>query len=143
MVQYINGSHTIYDIKYHFVWITKYRYKVLQGKVAIRLRELLRQGCEAKGLEIVRGSISKDHVHRLLSCPTTLSPSQIAQYLKGRSSHLLQDEFPELKKRYWGQHMWARGYFCGTVGEVDEETIRHYIENQGSEEEKNFTITED
>ena len=143
MAQYRNGGHTIYDIKYHFVWITKYRYKVLQGKVAIRLRELLRQGCEAKGLEIVRGSISKDHVHMLLSCPTTLSPSQIAQYLKGRSSHLLQDEFPELKKRYWGQHMWARGYFCGTVGEVDEETIRHYIENQGSEEEKNFTITDD
>ena len=143
MAQYRTGSHTVYDIKYHFVWITKYRYKVLQGNIAIRLRELLRQGCEAKGLEIVRGSISKDHVHMLLSCPTTLSPSQIAQYLKGRSSHLLQDEFPELKKRYWDQHMWARGYFCGTVGAVDEETIRHYIENQGSEEEKNFTITED
>ena len=133
MAQYRNGSHTVYDIKYHFVWITKYRYKVLQGKVAIRLRELLRQGCEAKGLEIVRGSISKDPVHRLLSCPTTVSPSQIAQYLKGRSSHLLQDEFPELKKRYLGQHMWARGYFCGTVGAVDEETIRHYVENQGNE----------
>ena len=140
MAQYRVGSQTVYDIKYHFVWITKYRYKVLQGNVAIRLRELLRQGCEAKGLEIVRGSISKDHVHLLLSCPTTLSPSQIAQYLKGRSSHLLQDEFPELKKRYWGQHMWARGYFCGTVGTVDEETIRQYIENQGNEEEKNFTI---
>ena len=75
MAQYRTGSHTVYDIKYHFVWITKYRYKVLQGKVAIRLRELLRQGCEAKGLEIVRGSIRKDHVHMLLSCPTTLSPS--------------------------------------------------------------------
>lgn len=143
MAEYRTGSHTVYDIKYHFVWITKYRYKVLQGNIAIRLRELLRQGCEAKGLEIVRGSIGKDHVHMLLSCPTTLSPSQIARYLKGRSSHLLQDEFPELKKRYWGQPMWARGYFCGTVGVVDEETIRHYIENQGNEEEKNFTITED
>ena len=121
----------------------KYRNKVLYGKVAIWLRELLRQGCEAKGLEIVRGSISKDHVHMLLSCPTTLSPSQIAQYLKGRSSHLLQDEFPELKKRYWGQHMWARGYFCGSVGAVDEETIRQYIENQGNEEETNFMITDD
>ena len=82
MSKYRSGSHTIYDIKYHFVWITKYRYKVLQGNVAIRLRELLRQGCEAKGLAIVRGSISKDHVHLLLSCPTTMSPSQIAQYLK-------------------------------------------------------------
>ena len=139
---YRTGGHTIYDIKYHFVWITKYRYQVLQGNVAVRLRELLRQGCEAKGLEIVRGSISKDHVHMLLSCPTSMSPSQIVQYLKGRSSHLLQDEFPELKKRYWGQHMWARGYFCGTVGQVDEETIRKYVENQGSEEENNFTIVD-
>ena len=142
MVKYRTGNHTKYDIKYHFVWITKYRYGVLQGKIAIRLRELLRQGCEAKGLEIVRGSISKDHVHMLLSCPTTMSPSQIARYLKGRSSHLLQDEFPELKKRYWGQHMWARGYFCGTVGQVDEETIRKYVEEQGNEEAKNFTIVD-
>lgn len=114
----------------------------MQGNIALRLRELLRQGCEAKGLEIVRGNISKDHVHMLLSCPTTMSPSQIAQYLKGRSSHLLQDEFPELKRRYWGQHMWARGYFCGTVGQVDEETIQNYVENQGNEEEKNFTIAD-
>ena len=143
MAEYRIGSHTVYEIKYHFVWITKYRYKVLHGNIAIRLRELLRQGCEARGLEIIRGSISKDHVHLLLSCPTTLSPSQIAQYLKGRSSHLLQDEFPELKKRYCGQHMWARGYFCGTVGVVDEETIRQYIESQGNEEEKNFTITDE
>ena len=130
------------DIKYYFVWITKYRYKILQGKIAYRLRELLKQGCDAKGLEIVRGSISKDHVHMLLSCPTTMSPSQIAQYLKGRSSHLLQDEFPELKRRYWGPHMWARGYFCGTVGEVDEETIKRYVEEQGAREEKTFTIVE-
>ena len=142
MSKYRNGNHTVCNIKYHFVWITKYRYKILQGKIAYRLRELLKQGCDAKGLEIVRGSISKDHVHMLLSCPTTLSPSQIAQYLKGRSSHLLQDEFPELKRRYWGQHMWARGYFCGTVGEVDEETIKRYVEEQGTREEKTFTIVE-
>ena len=142
MANYRTGSHTICDIKYHFVWITKYRYKILQGKIALRLRELLRQGCEAKGLEIIRGSISKDHVHMLLACPTTMSPSQIAQYLKGRSSHPLQDEFPELKRRYWGQHMWARGYFCGTVGTVDEETIKRYVEEQGAHEEKTFTIVE-
>ena len=61
---------------------------------------------------------------------------------EGGSSHLLQDEFPELKKRYWGQHMWARGYFCGTVGQVDEETIREYVEHQGNEEEKRFTIVD-
>ena len=96
MARYRSGSHTVYDIKYHFVWITKYRYAILRGNIAVRLRELLRQGCDAKGLEIIRGNISKDHVHMLLSCPSTMAPSQIAQYLKGRSSHLLQDEFPEL-----------------------------------------------
>ncbi len=134
MAEYRNGSHTVYDIKYHLVWITKYRYKILRGAIAIRLRDLLKQGCEAKGLKILKGSVGVDHVHMLISCPTDLSPSQIVQYLKGRSSHLLQEEFPELKKRYWGQHLWGRGYFCGTVGEVDEEMIKKYIENQGKEE---------
>ena len=141
MAHYRKGSHAVYDIKYHFVWVTKYRYRVLQGDVALRLRELLRQGCEANGLKILKGSVGPDHVHMLLSCPTTMSPSQIMQNLKGRSSRLLQEEFPVLKKRYWGQHMWARGYFCGTVGEVDQATIAKYIENQGKEEnEDNFTI---
>jgi putative transposase len=78
----------------------------------------------------VSGNVGKDHVHLLLSCPPSLAPSKTVQYLKGRSSRLLQEEFPELKKRYWGQHLWSRGYFCATVGSVTEETIRHYIENQ-------------
>ena len=143
MAHYEAGGHTMYDIKYHFVWITKYRYRILSGKVAYRLRELLRQGCDAKGISVVRGSIGKEHVHMLLSCPPSLAPSKIMQYLKGRSSHLLQDEFPELKKRYWGQHMWARGYFCGTVGEVDENTIREYIENQGKTEAEAIEIVDD
>ena len=133
MAEYRSSSHTVYDIKYHFVWITKYRYKILRKNVAFRLRELLQQGCDARNIKILKGSIGVDHVHMLLSCPTNLVPSQIMRYLKGRSSKLLQDEFPELRKRYWGQHMWGRGYFCGTVGEVDEETIRNYIENQGKD----------
>lgn len=145
MAEYRKGGHAVYDIKYHFVWITKYRYKVLKGAVAVRARDLLKQGCEAKGLAIIKGSVGPDHVHMLLSCPTNLSPAQIMQYLKGRSSHLLQDEFPEIKKKYWGQHMWARGYFCGTVGQVDQETIRRYIETQGKQEEEdnNFTIVDE
>jgi putative transposase len=81
-------------------------------------------------MRIVQGSIGKDHVHMLISCPPSLAVSKIVQYLKGRSSRLLQEEFPELKKKYWGQHLWGRGYFCSTVGSVTEETIRKYIENQ-------------
>ena len=142
MADYRKGSHTVYDIKYHFVWITKYRYPVLRGSIAMRARELLRQGCEANNLRILKGSVGKDHIHMLLSCPKTMAPSEIAQKLKGRTSKILQEEFPELKKRYWGQHMWGRGYFCGTVGEVDQKTIENYIEHQGEEDDDNFTVVE-
>ena len=141
MAEYRKGSHTVYDIKYHFVWITKYRYPVLRGEVALRARELLRQGCEANNIRILKGSVGKDHIHMLLSCPTTMSPSEIVQKLKGRTSRLLQEEFPALRKKYWGQHMCGRGYFCGTVGEVDQKTIENYIEHQG-EDDDNFTVVE-
>ena len=124
------GSHTQYDIEYHIVWTTKYRYKVLKGNVAERLRELIRQGCEVRNITIIRRSIGKEHVHLLISSPPNMAPSQIIQYLKGRSSKLLQGEFKELKRKYWGQHLWAPGYFCRTVGTVTEEMIKNYIENQ-------------
>ncbi|QQK77935.1 IS200/IS605 family transposase [Salicibibacter cibarius] len=130
---YRKSSHTVYDIKYHVIWVTKYRYQVLRGDIAHRVRELIRQGCEARNITILQGSVGKDHIHLLLSCPPSIAPSKIMQYLKGRSSRLLQDEFPALKKKYWGQHLWARGYFCTTVGNVTEEIIRNYIENQSTE----------
>ena len=128
--EYNKSSHAVYDIKYHIIWVTKYRYKILSGNISRRLRELIRQGCEARNITIVSGNIGKDHIHILLSCPPSLAPSKIVQYLKGRSSRLLQEEFSELKKRYWGQHLWSRGYFCATVGSVTEETVKNYIENQ-------------
>ena len=144
MADYNHGSHTAHDIKYHFVWLTKYRYKVLGGKISLRLRELLVQGCSARDITIIEGNIGRDHVHMLLSCPANLAPSQIAQYLKGRSSRLIQDEFPELKKRYWGQHLWARGYFCATVGSVTKDTIQQYISNQTEQGDVNhFKIDDD
>ncbi len=135
-----NGSHTQYDIQYHLVWTTKYRYKILNGRVAERLRELIRQGCEARDITIIQGSIGREHVHILVSCPPNISVSQIVQYLKGRSSKLLQEEFKELKKKYWGQHLWAPGYFCRTVGTVTEEIIREYIKNQKDDIDEIFKI---
>jgi putative transposase len=141
MAEYARGSHTAHDIKYHIVWITKYRYQVLTRNIAGRLRELLIQGCESRGITIVEGSVGKDHVHMLLSCPTYMAPAKIVQYLKGRSSRLIQEEFPELKKRYWGQHLWARGYFCATAGVVTQETVREYIEHQFEHgDKKHFKI---
>ncbi len=135
-----NGSYTQYDIQYHLVWTTKYRYKILNGRVAERLRELIRQGCEARDITIIQGSIGREHVHILVSCPPNISVSQIVQYLKGRSSKLLQEEFKELKKKYWGQHLWAPGYFCRTVGTVTEEIIREYIKNQKDDIDEIFKI---
>ena len=95
--------------------------------MAERARDLIRQICQARDVVIVRGAVSPDHIHVLVSAPPQLSPSKLVQYIKGRSSRPLQDEFPELCKRYWGQHLWARGYFCATVGAVDEETIKRYM----------------
>lgn len=142
-MEYNTGSHSVHDIKYHIIWVTKYRYKVIDKKIGFRLRELIRQGCQSRNMTIIKGNVGRNHVHLLLSCPTTIAPSKIVQYLKGRSSRLIQDEFPELKKRYWGQHLWARGYFCATVGSVTEETIKRYIENQESDEIKeNFSVEE-
>ena len=85
MAEYIHGEHSVHDIKYHIVWITKYRYKILTGKVAQRVRELLIQGCRARGITIIEGSVGKDHIHMLVSAPTNIAPSKIVQYLKGRS----------------------------------------------------------
>jgi len=142
MVDYRRSAHAMYDIKYHVIWVTKYRYKVMRGRVAERARELIRQICQAREVVIVRGAISPDHIHMLLSVPPNLAPAKVVQYIKGRSSRLLQAEFPELGKQYWGQHLWARGYFCATVGAVDEETIKHYIETQRwDEDDQGFKIT--
>ena len=114
-MEYRYGSHTVYQIEYHFVWVTKYRYKVLKGDVAERVRELVRETCEAFEIKIVQGVVSKDHVHIMVSCPPMLAPSEIMRRIKGRTSCKLFEEFPLLKKKYWGRHFWARGYFCATV----------------------------
>ena len=142
MAEYRRSAHAVFDLKYHVVWITKYRYKVLMGRVAERTRDLIRQICESRDVIIVRGAVSPDHIHLLLSAPADLSPAKLVQYIKGRSSRRIQDEFPEIRKRYWGQHLWARGYFCATVGTVDEETIKKYIENQQwDQDDQGFKIT--
>jgi putative transposase len=137
--RYRKGAHTVYDIKYHFVWKTKYSYAVLKGDIGLRSRQILREVCAENNLQIVSGNVRSNHVHLLISAPTDISPAKIAQFLKGKSSFRLQREFKDLQKRYWGQHLWARGYFCATVGAVNEEAIKRYIENQ-SDDEGEFKI---
>jgi putative transposase len=102
---------------------------VLRGDVAERIRELVRETCEAFEIRIVKGVVSKGHVHILASCPPTMAPSEIMRRIKGRTSSKLFEEFPHLKKKYWGGHFWARGYFCATVGQMTEEMIEQYLEH--------------
>ena len=105
----------------------------MNDKIASRLKVLLMQGCSAKGITIIKGNIRADHVHLLISLTPSLSVAQIMQYLKGRSSKKLQEEFSVLRKQFWGQHMWVTGYFCRTVGTVTNEIIKEYIESQDNE----------
>ena len=131
--RYRRGAHTVTDLKYHFVWKTKYNYSVLRGDIGLRLREVLRMICVEQAMTIVQGNIRSNHVHLLVSAPAHLSPAKMVQYLKGKSPYRLQREFRELQRRYWGQHLWGRGYFCATVGAVTEEQVKRYIEEQDEE----------
>ena len=97
------------------------------GDIALRVRELVRQTCERFDIHILRGVVSKDHVHILVSAPPDISPSDIMRRVKGRVSRKIFEEFPHVKKRYWGRHFWARGYFCVTSGELTKEMIQEYL----------------
>ena len=134
------SSHAQYDIEYHIVWTTKYRCKVLTNKVALRTRELIRQSCNSMNVTIIRKCIGKEHVHILVSCPPIISVSKLVQQLKGKTSRVLLSEYKDLKKRYWGQHLWATGYFCRSVGTVTREIIKEYIENKQDEFGENFKV---
>jgi len=133
MENYRKSSHTIYDIKYHIVWITKYRKQILGTDIAERLRDLIREICRTNDVEIIKGHISKDHVHLFLSVPPHMSVSQLVKLLKGKTSRKMLMEFKTLSKTFWGRHMWARGYFAASSGNVTDEVIMKYIEQQSLE----------
>ena len=123
------------------VWTTKYRYQVLGGEVGNRCRELLREIAISKEMMIYAGSINRDHVHMLISIPPQLSVSRAVQYLKGKSSHRLLSEYKALRKRYWGQHLWARGSWVASSGNVTDEVWKEYIKNQQPPEpDDDFTV---
>ena len=143
MKNYRKTSHSIYDIKYHFVWITKYRKPVLTGEIAIRVREIIREICKAMDIEIIKGHVSKEHVHLFVSVPPFISASDVMKRIKGKTSRKLLSESRILAKQFWGRHLWARGYFCATSGNVTDEVIAQYIEQQNLQErarDDDFTI---
>jgi len=128
-MSYRTGSHTIFHHRYHIVWGPKYRYKVLAGEIRERVRDIVRQVCQEMGVEIISGVLSRDHVHMLVDIPPHVAVSDFVQRAKGRSSRKVQMEFPELRRRYWGRHFWARGYFCTTSGNITNDMILEYLDN--------------
>jgi putative transposase len=133
MENYRESSHTVYDLKYHIVWITKYRKPILTGDIAARARELIREICKSKDIEIIKGHISRDHVHVFVSVPPHISVSQLVQWLKGKTSRKMMMEYKSLSRMFWGRPIWARGYFVASSGNVTDEVIIQYIEQQGQE----------
>jgi len=137
------GNYTVTRLTVHLVWVTKYRYHVLKGEIQSRCRELLIQVCDSEDVRILKGVVSKDHVHMHIEYPPSKSISDLVKGLKGRSSRLLQKEFPELGKRYWGKHMWGIGYGAWSAGNITDDLIEEYLEHhkdRPNEDAENFML---
>ena len=136
------GSHSIHQLHVHLVWSTKYRYDILRGDIQTRCRDLIRQTCDTLDIQILKGVVSKDHIHLHLSYPPKLSVSEILKRLKGRSAKILLLEYTELKKRYWGGHLWGIGYEAWSTGNVTDEMIQEYLNHhkEGPNSDQNFIL---
>jgi len=130
MIKNRKGSHTIYNLKVHLIWITKYRKRVLKGEIQKRCRELIRQTADANDIRILKGAVGAEHVHLHLSYPPKLSVSDMVRKLKGRSGRKLLLEYKDiLKGTYWGGHFWGIGYGAWSTGNVTDEILKDYLEN--------------
>ena len=126
------SSHSTTNIMVHIVWITKYRYPVLKGDIKKRCHKLVIQICDSMDIRIIGGVVSKDHVHLHIEYPPKLSISEIVRRLKGRTSKKIQLEFPLLKKKYWGKHLWSIGYGAWSTGNITKEILAEYLKHHGS-----------
>jgi putative transposase len=140
MKEYRHGAHTVFEIHLHVVWTTKYRRPALTGEVATRVRDLIREICGQHEVTIMKGHVAKDHVHLFVSIPPQVTISRMIQWLKGKSSYKMLGEFPHLQKQFWGRHLWARGYFCCSSGNVTDEVIAEYIANQSHDRDDDFKV---
>jgi putative transposase len=127
------SAHTTSRLTAHIVWSTKYRYHVLEGEIKVRCRDLIVQICDAEDVRILKGVVSKDHVHMHIEYPPRLALADLVKRFKGRSSRMLQLEFPHLKKRYWGRHFWAIGYGAWSTGNITDEMVQAYLEHHRNE----------
>lgn len=122
-------SHAVYEAQYHMVWCPKYRKRVLVGDIKERVKELFYEIAQEFDFEIDKCEVAEDHVHILLSFPPRYSISRVVGIIKSISGSKIFDEFPKVKKKLWGGHLWEEGYFVRTVGEhMTDDVIRRYIE---------------
>ena len=138
-----HNSHSLTRLTVHIVRVTKYRYQVLKGDIQKRCRELILQICDAEDVSILKGVVGKDHVHMHLEYPAYKSVSDLVKKLKGRTSRRLQEEFPELRRRYWGRHFWAIGYGAWSTGKTTEKMVQEYLEHhreQSNEDKGNVML---
>ncbi len=126
---YRHNGHTVTRLSAHIVWVTKYRYPILKGDIQFRCRELIKQICMTEEAEILKGVVSKDHVHIHIEYAPKTSISDLVKSIKGRTSNFLQKEFPELRKKYWGQHFWATGYGAWSTGNITDKMVQQYLEH--------------
>jgi putative transposase len=140
MKDYRHGAHTVYEIHLQLVWVTKSRRPALVGEVAWRVRDRIREICGQHEGVIMKGHGGKDHVHLLVALPPQVTISRLLQWLKGKTAYNLLAEFPHLRKTFWGRHIWARGYFCGSTGNVTDEGVAEYIANQSRDQDEDFKV---
>ena len=139
----ISNIHSGSNLTVHVVWSTKYRYKVLQGDIKTRCRSILIRLCKAEDIVILKGVVSNDHIHMHIRFRPSQAISYMVKKRQGRSSRKLQQEFLELRKRYWGQHFWAIGYGCWSTGNITDEMVNEYLEHHRKPNdigESNFII---
>jgi putative transposase len=128
-------SHAVYDLKYHMVWVPKYRKMILKGDLAKKIREIFAEIADRYEFEIDTMEVKEDHVHLFLSAPPRYSPARVVQIVKSISAKVVFKEFPEVKKQLWGGEFWSDGYFVRSVGDkVTSDVIRRYIKYQHHEQ---------
>ena len=135
--QYRYNNHSVTRLTTHIVWVTKYRYHVLKGDIQKRAREIIIQICDAEEIKILGGVVSKDHIHLHIEYPPKISISNLVKRLKGKTSRKIQKEFPELSKKYWGQHFWAVGYGAWSTGNITDEIVKEYLEKHVNKKSNN------
>ena len=130
MARYWTGAHTKHRLRFHLVWIPKYRKRVLRGKIAARIKQLLYEACKVNNWLLSEINVQEDHVHILVQIWPRESVADVVKRLKGGTSRVIRAEFPELEEFLWGDSFWADGYFAETVGKVEEEIMQKYIREQ-------------